>query len=405
MNMSVLMQQNSNDHLDRLLQAIRINGLDNITALSEEADLPTETARYMIWYELPKRNLGVEVEVNFERIGLKRWMLEFVPSDGLKATGMNGILGNDVGITYSARVLPRSSFVSLLGIPLGQHYKLWMKLEELVRNGTIKRYSLQEIQSLTRPTLNHSFFDLRRGNWHFDWKDVENYRNTLISDGKISTDAESGSPKIENAIVDYKDLLILREFQKRIPRSITKVTKSIGGDHHSMRYHYNHHVKQVISGYRIKVLPENLGKWASFLFTFVPASQESQPPIRSVALSLPFTTAEWSSQNRYNWIASCPGEYSSEMLHYIDSATGKIKGNLEISILDTKTEFHATVPYLAYDEARGEWNYEPKISSDLSTPFQKLRTMCKYEMQSECIVHDPNNEKCDISTCPFVSRE
>ena len=102
-----------------LLDAIRTDGLDNVSLLSEKAGIPTETARYMIWHELPGHFISFDVGIDFENLGLRRWMIEFIPSTRKRIH--NGILGGGAGVVYAARVIPVNSYIAFLAIPLGDH--------------------------------------------------------------------------------------------------------------------------------------------------------------------------------------------------------------------------------------------------------------------------------------------
>ena len=97
-------------------------------------------------------------------------------------------------------------------------------------------------------------YDFKGKNWKFNWEDLDkNHEPLIIPDIK-----EDKSP-----IIDYKDILILKELQQGVPRTLSKLSKRIGLDQHNLRYHYKTHVRRTISGYYLRLLPSDSGKYCS----------------------------------------------------------------------------------------------------------------------------------------------
>ena len=384
------------DTILRLFEAIQLRGLENLSVLAETAGIPLESARYMVWHELPKHFIAYEVEIDYEALGLGRWIMEFTPG-----TANNGVLGGDAGVIYSARVIPANSNFSVLAIPRGCHYELLSQMEHLVKTGAIKNYSLREIQSTRNVSFNASFYNFRESRWGFTWKNVEKYQREL----RANSFAEFPEKKNTSLAFDYKDLLILREFQKMIPRSISKLGRRLEIDQHNIRYHYNRHARSAILGYRLKVIPEKPKTRSAFLFRFSQANGDALGEARSIALSLPFTESEWSTTDReYCWSASCPGEYANEFLRFTSSKLSQIRGNLRFLTLDSASEFRGTIPYQFYDERCQKWNYSPEISPNKPyANFHLLKDMCKYEVERLCLVNETSPKNCAITSCSFAS--
>ncbi len=397
-------KQQKSETILGLFDAIKSRGLDNVSDLAETAGIPLESTRYMVWHEFPKHSISYEVEIDYEALGLRRWMLEFnSQSDSSGNKLQNGILGGGAGVIYSARVVPGNSHVAILALPLGDHYKLWMEMEHLAKTGVIQNYSLREIRSMRKLSFNPSFYNFRESRWDFSWKDVESYQHEIK--GKYSDVAPELKTGRDGVSFDYKDLLILREFQKRIPKSISKLAKPLELDQYNIRYHYNQHARHAILGYRLKVVPERPKERSSFIFMFrrVDDASGALGMARSVALSLPFTESEWETEKEYCWSASCPGEYANELLHFTSDKFAKIRGNLAFLTLDSTSEFQGTIPCQFYDEKAQRWGYLPKISSAKpSASFQELKNMCRYEVERGCLVNEANPQNCTISSCPFA---
>ena len=181
---------------------------------------------------------------------------------------------------------------------------------------------------------------------------------------QIDSSPIQAAPTVDgsNPAVDHKDLLILRAFQRRVPRSISKLEHIIRSDQHSLRYHYNKHVKSLIRRYYLKVVPQESDYQNLFLFVYEPQSERELAQARRIALSLPFTTVEWKTNREYAWLALWPGEYVNAAFGYLDQKITRLPGQLKHFLIDSKTELTQMLPCELFDDAAGIWKYEPKIS-------------------------------------------
>src|SRR5579875_3683584 len=219
--------------------------------------MPVESTRYMIWHELPRHHISIEPEIDLERIGLKTWMLNITPARNSVIASSNGILGPSTGVVYAAKIIPGNSFIAFLAIPKEEQDKLTVLLGQLGKEGFIQNYSLEPVSFFGHIPLNGIFYDFTRRMWSFSWKDVESYEEQLRQK-ELSQLSIANDPTEHERIYDFdqKDILILKEFQKRIPRSISKLSKVLGIDQHNLRYHYNEHARPAIIKYNIRTLPE-----------------------------------------------------------------------------------------------------------------------------------------------------
>ncbi|MHB1869152.1 MAG: hypothetical protein ACYCPP_09445, partial [Nitrososphaerales archaeon] len=205
----------------KLIEGITRYGLENVSTLSKWVAIPVETARYMIWEELPKHNVSARITVNLPRIGLGRWMLQITPTQKSYSDGIDAFLKDSAGPLYIGRVLPDNSSVSMLAIPFGEQYKLREQLAHLRSSNIIESYSLDEVEWIRDISLNPSMYDFKERDWSFDWEALDKSREPPITpDAK-----EDQAP-----VVDYKDILILKELQQNVPRTLSKLSKRIGLD-------------------------------------------------------------------------------------------------------------------------------------------------------------------------------
>ena len=334
------------------MEGIRRYGLENVSTLSKWIDIPVETARYMIWEELPKHGISVGITVNLPRIGLGRWMLYFRPLEKSLTSAIENFLKEGAGLMYLGRVLPNNCAFATFGIPFGEHYKLRDQLEHLRNSNIISSYSLDEIEWLRNVSFNSSFYDFKQRSWKFEWEELENFKEPLLT---------PDVPEDQAPVVDYKDILILKELQQSVPRTLSKLSGSIGLDQHNLRYHYKTHARRAISGYYLKLSSENKsGSRSSMIFMHEFGNHGTLDEGRAVALDIPFTQRVWKTEKYYCWYTSCPGEYTNGLLRYVNQKFAKIPGKLEVLSIDSESEYQSTIPHTLFDERNGTWRYEPK---------------------------------------------
>lgn len=336
----------------RLLEGIRRYGLENVSTLSKWIDIPVETARYMIWEELPKHGISVGITVNLPRIGLGRWMLYFQPVEKSFTPKIESFLKEDAGLMYLGRALPNNHSFAMLGIPFGEHYKLRDQLEHLRNSKLVASYSLDEIEFLRNVSFNPSFYDFKARSWKFGWEEIEDFDEPLLAPDL----AEDQAP-----VVDYKDILILKELQQSVPRTLSKLSGSIGLDQHNLRYHYKTHARRAIAGYYLRLSQGGgMETRSTMIFLHEFSNNESLDEGRMVATSVPFTQRVWKTEKYYCWYVSCPGEYTNGLLKYVNDKFAKIPGTLEVLSIDSAGEFASTIPFTLFDERNGSWRYEPR---------------------------------------------
>lgn len=336
----------------RLLEGIRRYGLENVSTLSKWIDIPVETARYMIWEELPKHGISVGITVNLPRIGLGRWMLYFQPAEKSLTPEVESFLKEDAGLMYLGRVLPNNCSFAMLGIPFGEHYKLRDQLEHLRNSKLIASYSLDEIEFLRNISFNPNFYDFKARSWKFGWQEIEDFDEPLIA---------PELPEDQSPVVDYKDILILKELQQSVPRTLSKLSGTIGLDQHNLRYHYKTHARRAIAGYYLRLSRGDAQEFHStMIFMHEFGNNDSLDEGRTVATSIPFAQRVWKTEKYYCWYVSCPGQYTNGLLKYVNDKFAKIPGTLEVLNIDCPSEFASTIPYTLFDERNGSWRYEPK---------------------------------------------
>lgn len=335
-----------------MLEGIRRYGLENVSTLSKWIDIPVETARYMIWEELPKYCISVGITVNLPRIGLSRWMLNFQPGDKSSTPAIETFLKEEAGAMWIARILPNNCGFATFGIPFGEHYKLRDQLEHLRNANILSSYSLDEIEFVRNVSFNSSFYDFKLRNWKFTWDEVAEYREPLLS---------PELPEDQAPVVDYKDLLILKELQQSVPRTLSKLSTPIGLDQHNLRYHYKTHARRAIAGYYLKLNSSRVpGSETTMIFKHEFGNSDSLDEGRIAALSIPFTQRVWKTEKYYCWYTSCPGEHTNGLLKYVNNKFAGISGGLDVSMLDSETEYFGSIPHSLFDERNGNWKYEPK---------------------------------------------
>jgi DNA-binding Lrp family transcriptional regulator len=339
----------------KLLEGIRRYGLENISTLSKWIGIPVETARYMIWQELPKYNIDVRVSINFSRIGLSRWILEFKPNNKLHTLPIENALKVGGGMMHCSRVVPDNSTFAHIAAPLGEDYKLRNELESLRRTDILDYFSFEEIEWMRHLSFDPTFYDFKQRKWNFDWKDLDKKKEPLL------TPMSKNSP----FQVDYKDIMILNQLREQVPRTLSKLSKRLKIDQHNLRYHYKNHARVAIQGYYLSLTQKGreYGKQnASLKFLYQIANEKSLIEARTVAVSLPFTTLVWKTERTYGWAVRCPGEYVNGLLSYVNEKFTTIQGKLRLLFVDANSEFSGSIPIQMLDELSNKWQYSPTIA-------------------------------------------
>src|SRR5487761_568811 len=215
--------------IETLLTGIHKYGLENISKLSEHVDIPTETARYMIWKELPAHSIGIGVSIDLSKIGLERWISEIQPRNKGLVDAVESILKDDLGLLYMARTMPAHTQIALFGIPFGEENKLRDQLERLRQMNLLERFTLEKAQQFSEVSFNPSFYDFQKSEWSFRLDDVDRYEmQQSIASASLASSNKGNDKHNYSTSVDYKDLLILKSFQEQMPKRLSDLSNRIG---------------------------------------------------------------------------------------------------------------------------------------------------------------------------------
>ena len=342
----------------KLIEAISRYGLENVSVLSKHVNIPVETARYMIWEELPKHHITIRLTLNLPKIGLGRWMLQVTPAQKSHADLIDAFLKAS-GALYVSRVVPETATLSILAIPFGEQYKLREQLAHLRSQNIVESYSLDEVEWVRSVTINPTMYDFRQREWNFTWDEVDKIKEPLAT-----AEMKDDQP----LSVDYKDILILKELQQVIPRTLSKLSRKIGLDQHNLRYHYKSHVRRAIQGYSLRLIhTDSIDTYSTILFTHEVQNEKSLAELRAISLRIPFSQKAWKTEKNYCWITRCPGRYTSGLVRYVNEKFVRIPGKIRMSYIDSRSEYLGTIPYNLFNEEKGAWMYEPKA------PLQVVR--------------------------------
>lgn len=359
----------NHDNFRRLVVAICKYGLDNVTVLADHCKLPVETARYMIWNELPRHGISVGVEVDFEAMGLEQFVVKVTATRKPDREVIASFFDDEIGLNALLFHMISDSIVFLCAVPKGQHLNLERILNYLANSGIITSYEMKKIMWLNYKSLDPSYFDFRKGIWTVDWKAVELESIMLKVDERERSDPSDYFDHLQMANfvgrkVDMCDLLILRALQRKVPRSISKLERSIGSDQHSLRYHYKKHVKPLVKRFYLKFQSgESRGDSQNLvLFTYKPKEKSDYVEALRIVCSFPFTVVEWNSLEEYSWLVRLPNEFASPALKYLDHRTSRLPGSLTHSLIDSASELSRPFTSQLFDSETSSWKYEPKKS-------------------------------------------
>jgi hypothetical protein len=336
----------------KLLDGIRRHGIDNISVLSKHTGIPVETARYMIWEELPRYFIVPRISINLLSLGLNRFRLEIQPSKRGTADALEQWLKRGTGLMVCSRTVPDDSVFCILGIPIGKEGELETQLNRMKEEGVIQNYSLQKIEWIRHLSFNARFYDFKKRDWSFDWNDLNRFKESPIT------------PRVRtrnNFTMDYKDLQILRGLRERVPRTLSQLSKTLKLGQHNLRYHYRNHASKAIQGTYLQMISKHSNSIIPLKFVFQPVGERSLYNARETAISIPFTTSVWKTETEYGWFVNCPGEHLNGLLHFLNERFVRIPGKLRVLLSDAKREVDGSIPTELYNEKTESWVYEPKL--------------------------------------------
>jgi DNA-binding Lrp family transcriptional regulator len=335
----------------KLIEAIKKYGPRNFSLLSRVTGIPVETIRYKICKQFKEKGIGVHLGIDYNKLALVRtWVkLEFQESFLQYAEKFLWKLSEIGYLIYYASTLPYNEYYAMFAIPTRYRKEYRNFLDSLIEEEVLNNYYAYELTSCRHLSLNAKYFDFDNWEWKIDWNNLES--------PDINVEQPFESEPLKDPLVDYQDLLILKELQINSLRSLSEIAMKLNMNPRTVLYHFNEHIirRGIINQYYIKWwynrIPEE--EKVSLILQVYDVNEREIRILKEEVEKLPFTFFDaYSLENRF-YIAQqlLPATYINNTLKYLTRIKKVYKmNNFDLEFIEKERAF--AIPYEKFDEKR-----------------------------------------------------
>ena len=335
----------------KIVEAIKSVGPRNCSLISRMTGIPIETVRYKIKRQLLRKGIGFHAVVDYELLGLERhWVtMDFSERFRSRAPRILDVLSK-FGLTYYIRVLPHSSYETMIAIPPSGLEKYKEILSYMASSGVLNLYHIEPLDWVHCVSLRPEYYNFDKGQWDFSWSSLV---PLTIRPNPLQR-VPNGETK-----PDMMDLFILKEMQVSSLTHLTTIAKKLGVGPKTLRYHYVQHVREdnLLAGYAVRWsgASRNSTGLVILLVRLLNVEPNSISGLEKVFFELPFTWQQMYSErgNVFTAILSLPSDQYVNTLSYLASALPQFRGKMETLVLDNKYAMSYTIPYEMFDPVKG----------------------------------------------------
>jgi DNA-binding Lrp family transcriptional regulator len=360
----------------KIVEAIKSVGPRNCSLISRMTGIPIETVRYKIKRQLLRKGIAFHAVVDYELLGLERyWVtMDFQERFRSQAPQILDVLSK-FGLTYYIRVLPYSSYETMIAIPRNSLHKYEEMLSQMTSSGVLNLYHIEPLDWVHCVSLRPEYYDFDKGQWDFSWSSLVPLSirpNPLqrVPDGETKP--------------DMMDLFILKEMQVSSLTHLTTIAKKLGVGPKTLRYHYVQHVRKdnLLAGYAVRWsgASRNSSSLVILLVRLLNVEPNSISDLEKVFFELPFTWQQTYSEKGgvFTAILSLPSDQYVNTLSHLASALPQFRGKMETLVLDNKYAVPYSIPYEMFDPVKG-WNFDAtaarialgRVVGKIEAPSQK----------------------------------
>jgi DNA-binding Lrp family transcriptional regulator len=270
----------------KIIEAFGKNDPRNLLALARKVGLPPTTVNYRVKKLMKEGFLQVRAKVNSHRLGLAKAVLIADTNHGHSEALLNAI-ENTGYWSYTTRCYGRfNGIYAVFSFPFDQKAALEEYLEKARQLGVISDYVLLWTTNVFEVAPNFEWYDFRRKAWNFAW---ENWRDVILNS---STDLPErlNDPASYEILVDYTDLLLLKELEKDGLRDFTELSKVARITPQAIRHRFCQHLmkRKLITQYEVAIFPYPLeiSDLCAFIFDF--PDQQAMAKFANSLLDKPF---------------------------------------------------------------------------------------------------------------------
>lgn len=352
-----LMHPSMSEGIGDLIRAIDRMGIRNVSALSRMTGIPKETVRYNIKKRFPEFGLRVEAGFNLGALGLQRYsgIIRFSPKVLPHAAAILDRLAHIGFLWYRSETLLEPSHMTSFVVPVVVEDEFKSLMERLVKEGIFAAAELTRMDWARNPELMCQYYDFDSRRWSIDWQEIGMRHEAPPS----PVEAEQG--QVEPTI-DRSDVLLIKELEASSFRSLESISKKLGMNPVTLRWHYRRHVLPLVSYNRVRWLPSSTGDEAKAVGVSLEFSQLHRSQLERVRLlfnNFPFTWFEAGSHDgSYRADLAVPAEEFVHALGFLNARIGEISlPSWKAHILNPLTTMRYTIPYENFSEEKG-WVFD-----------------------------------------------
>ena len=360
----------------KIIEAFGKSDPRNLLALAKKVGLPPTTVTFRVKKLMKEGFLQVRAKVNSHRLGLAKAVLIADTNHGHSETLLSAI-ENTGYWSYITRCYGRfNGIYAVFSFPFDQKAALEEYLERARQLGAISNYVLLWTTNIFEVAPNFEWYDFRRKAWNFAW---ENWRDEILNS---STDLPErlNDPASYEILVDYADLLILKELEKDGLRDFTELSKVAKITPQAVRSRVCQHLmkRKLIAEYEVAIFPYPLeiSDLCAFVFDF--SDQKAMAKFANSLVDKPFVLSHAKVVGKNSFVAHFyipKVEFSNfvELLNQL-AVKGLVEDFFHVS-LDVASFKRQTVPYEFFQ--KGSWLYNAPEAIEKLTRMVPMRLQAR----------------------------
>ncbi len=348
--------------ITKLVEAINRVGIQNVSLLSRMTGMPKETIRYMLGRRFSELGLRVEMLVDYEKLGLERYfvMLKFSSDILDHATHVLERLAKVAFLTYRSALAFEPWHVAIFAVPVSVGDEFHAFLHKLIKEGILRSARTERLEWTRHPELKSRYHDFKSREWKIDWDKIDAH-------GEPPPAISPGYEPTARPEIDVLDTLVIKELELDSWRTFSNISRKLGINDRTLRWHYSNHISPMISSYYVRWLPvasKEMTKVIGLLCEFNDLSRTRLSKIRRLFNAFPFTWYEGGRRDGYYQVHSgIPADHLMDSLRFLKKNLKETVSDWRTYALDlslSTTDWY-TIPYENFDGKNG-WYFDQKMA-------------------------------------------
>jgi len=341
----------------RILEGLSQHGPRNLAFIAKRLDMPTNTVRYRVKRMLDKSILFLHLNTYHTHMGLKKAVVFIEATPGFEDVLLDCLRVNDFWAFLCRVYGPYEGCGGIWTIPKENDRDFESFLQRLVYSGVAKSFEVNWTTCHEGVPVRNRWFNPDEKIWTFNWNEWTKEVETIEGELPWTLIEPDDWP----IMVDYEDILIIKELEIDGRISLSDISKKLGISEEKLKYHFREHVSKrgLIEGYHIDIarFPIYFSDYLFFRFEF-----DSYEKLVKFTISLhdkpfPINLGKVLGENTLISQMYLP---KHEFRRFIDVMSKLIKMGLlkryRYFIQDLNSTQRQTIPYEHFED--GKWHYD-----------------------------------------------